>query len=177
MFDFLKFKTQVAGVRSQLTSLDIQVKSKQAELECLYTSPPQKIDVIEHFEVLIDRGASSYDAGFKFAIDRLSDDPLNFSKTDGISLLTAPPPNNAPSLKTFEAAILALFRDEIKAEMRKRIEAMPWASDAGPLLADRPALIKTAELDLAKLKNTQADLKRQASEAGIVIGGQIVDLQ
>ena len=169
MFDFLSFKNQVTGVRRQMDDLCNQVKNKQAELVHLRTSPPQKADVIAHFEAVINRLAARHDAALKFSIDRLSGDPLNFENTHGIGILTATQPHAAPSLQSVEVALLALFREDVKASLRKRVEAMPWAADTGPRIAERPALIEKVERDLAALDKDLAELRHQAAEGGVLI--------
>lgn len=169
MFDFLNFKKQVGSIKAQIDGLNDAIEGKKKELHHLRTSAPQKADVIAHFDVVIDRLGADYDAIFKFSVNRLSGDPLDFNKVDGIAILAAAPIHGAATIKTMEAAILAMFGDEIKIAMRKRIDALPWANDAGPRIAERPALIEKAERELSKLERDMADLRKQTTDAGIII--------
>lgn len=169
MFDFLGFNKQLSDVRAQIDKQAAAINAKKENLKRLRTSPPQKEDVIAHFDAAIDRQADNYDTALQFSVDRLSGDPLHFDKVDGIRVLSAVPPMHQPSLFTMEDAILALFREDIKTSLRKRIESMPWAGDAGPRIADRPALIEKVERELAVLEKVMAELRNQVAQAGIII--------
>lgn len=169
MFDFLNFKNQLAQIKDQVSGLEERVKNKRDELHRLRTSPPQKSDVIAHFDMLIDRLAGKYDKALKFSVDLISGSPLNLDSVSSLGVLTAVPQNVAATVHSVEAALLALFHDDIKTSLRKRIEAMPWAKDAGPRIAERPALIEKAERELAKLETELAETRSEAAAAGITI--------
>lgn len=172
MFDFLSFNKQVTNVRNQKDGLVNQIKNKRAEIDALRSSPPPKADVVDLLcgdeHGVVDRGAANYDAAWEFNILRLCRHPLNPERVHGIGIFTAAPPNAAPSIASIEAVLLALFRDEVKAALRKRIEAMPWPN-AGPSIKERPALIEKAEYALAALEKDLVELQRQAAEAGVLI--------
>lgn len=171
MFDFLSFNKQVASVRSQKDGLINQVKNKRAEIDALRNSPPPKADVVSLLcgdGGVVDRLAANFDAAWEFNIHRLCRHPLNPERVNGVGIFTAAPPNAAPSITSIEAVLLALFCDEVKAALRKRIEAMPWPN-AGPSIKERPALIEKAEHALAALEKDLVELQRQAAEAGVLI--------
>lgn len=169
MLNFSSVKKLLADIKGHGVGLESQVARTRDDVKRLHTSPPQKADVIAHFDAVIDRLAAPYDAAFKFSIDRLFGDPLNFEGINSFGILTAASPRQPASFQSVEAALLAIFRDDIKAAIRKRVEAMPWPADAGPLIAERPALIKKSELTLAALEKELADLRRQASESGVTL--------
>lgn len=169
MFDFLNFKSQLAQIKDQVSELEGRVKDKRDELHWLRTSAPQKIDVIAHFDMLIDRLAANYDKALKFSVDLMSGSPLNLDGVSSLGVLTAVPQGAAATVHSVEAALLALFRDDIRASLRKRIEALPWATDAGPRISERPALIEKAKRELAKLETELAETRSEAAAAGITI--------
>lgn len=171
MFDFLSFNKQVTSVRSQKDGLINQIKNKRAEIDALRNSPPPEADIVSLLcgdGGVVDRLAANFDAAWEFNLLRLCRHPLNPERVHGIGIFTAAPPNLAPSIATIEAVLLALFRDEVKAALRKRIEAMPWP-DAGPSIKQRPALIEKATRELSALEKDLVELQRQAAEAGVLI--------
>lgn len=169
MFDFMSFKKQVGSIKAQVDGLNGAIEGKKKELHHLRRSMPPKADFIAHFDSVSDLQAATYDDTLKFAIERLAGDPLNLDKTDGIGVLTAALPGVVASPKTMQAALLALLGDEIKKSLRKRIEVLPWPKDVGPPVAERPALIKKVECELAALEKDLAELHNQVAQAGIVI--------
>jgi hypothetical protein len=169
MFDFLSFKKQVGSVRARVDELSNAIDEKRGEIKRLQTASPQKADVVAYFDEVIDRLAAGYDAALQFSVERLSDDPLNFNNANGIGILTAAQALHQPSLHTMEAAIISLFRDDVKASLRKRVEAMVWPAESGPPITERPAMIEKAKRDLDALLKDQADLRQQAASAGITI--------
>jgi hypothetical protein len=168
MLDF-NLKKLLTNVRDSVAAKHNAINVATDKRKHLCTSMPPKIDVIEFFDGRVDQLAASYDAALKFSIDRLAGDPLNFSKTDGIGILSAYPPGSRASLESFEAAYLALHGDEVKRALRARIEAMPWPTPVGPRIADRPALIEKADRELAELGKDLADLRREAAESGVIL--------
>lgn len=171
MFDF-NLKKMLGDVRDLVAAKNNAVENKRKELHRLNNAALSRSDVINILcgvGGVLDRSADAYDGVLNFTINRLCGNPLNTEKEDGIAVIAAAPPGAAPSIKTVESAILCLLRDEIKASLRKRIEAMPWPSEAGPPIADRPALIKKAEGELVKLEKELADLRSEAAAAGITI--------
>jgi hypothetical protein len=168
MFNF-NLKKLLTDVRDLVAAKNTALNVARAKRDHLRTSIPPKADFIDYHERLLDRLAANYDTLLQFSIDRLAGDPLNFEKTHGIGILAISPPGGAPSLQSFEAAVAALFHDDIKTALRNRIEALPWPTDVGPRIADRPALIEKAESEIAALEKDLADLRREASESGISI--------
>jgi len=158
MFDLSIFKKHVKSGVEQVADLNNQIKGKQAELDFLRTSHPQRSDVINYFNDLIDRKADEYDAALQSSIGHLAAHPFDFSHVYGMGVISAVS-FGAPSIQSVEIAILALFRDDIKTALRKRIEARPWPQDAGPIMADRPAMIEKAEGELADLKKVRDELR------------------
>lgn len=172
MFDFLGFKKQVGGVRAQVDKLIAAIEDKRAELKRLRALPPQQADVLEFFDAAIDRRAANFAAALQHSVGYLASDPehLNVQTHKGNDkILSVALPNQQPTIFSLEDALLAFFQEEIKTTLRKRIEAMPWAHDAGPRIADRPALIEKAERELEALEKDLATLRREAVEAGITI--------
>lgn len=163
-----KINELMSGLTGELSTLGKRRQSVAEKKKYLETAPPPKSDVVAYLCAELDRMAGGYDQALQFTVDRLSGDPLNFSKVNGIHVFLAAPQGCAPSLQTFEAAIVAIFRDEIKAALRKRIEAMRWP-EAGPPVAERPAMIEEAAHELAGLDKDLADFRREAANAGVII--------
>jgi hypothetical protein len=172
MFDFLGFKKQLGDVRAQVVRLNDSIKNKREEIDGLRNSPPPIDDIIALLcgdGGVVDRNAADYDAALSFTVNRLCRHPLDPMRANGIGILTAAPPNMSTSFKSIEAVLLALFRDEVKSALIKRIKAMPWPNGVGPRIADRPALIEKAERELAALEKGMANLREQIAQSGIII--------
>ncbi|MFA6901461.1 MAG: hypothetical protein WC236_00090 [Gallionellaceae bacterium] len=169
MFDFLNIKKLLGDVVSQRDALLKDIQAEQDEAKNLTTAPLQKADVIAYYDYLVDQLGGKYDAAFQFSLDRLHDDPVHIENTSGITVLTAACINAAATVHSVESALLSIFRDEIKASLRKRIEAMPWPKNVGPLIADRSALLEKSKKKLAGLEKDLAELRRQAAESGVSV--------
>lgn len=170
MFDFLTIKKPLDELASRHGDMQKSIQAKREGLTHLRTSSAPMIDVIDHLNKLIDEAAGEYDSALQGVISRLNDDPANFENTHGVSVLNVPPhPGAAPTVRSFESALLALFRDDIKAALRKRIEALPQPKDVGPRVADRPALIAKCQQELAGLEKDLSEFRRKAAESGVSI--------
>jgi len=157
------------GVRKTVTEIGAQIKAAQARIEYLKKAPPPRSDVAVYFEKLVDEKASEYDKAMEFTVQRLSDDPLRMAANDGIGILTAVRVGAPASFQSVEIAILAMFGEDIKTAVRKRIEATPWPGEPGPPVADRPALIAKAERELTELEAQLDNLRHEAAAAGITL--------
>lgn len=172
MFDFLNFKKQVGGIRAQLDSLDKAIETTRNELRYLNTAPLPCVDVVDHFcsaGGLIDKLAGDYDAALENTLSRLFRSPSSLEKADGVGVITAAPTGVQSSPKTMEAAILFLFRDEIKKTFRAKIESMPWPKNAGPRISERPELIRKTESELSALEKELDTLRCELAASKVII--------
>ncbi|HAF45928.1 MAG TPA: hypothetical protein DCK83_13635 [Gallionellaceae bacterium] len=169
MFDFLSFKKSVQAVQAHVGEVTANVAKKKQELEFLRTAPMSKPDLIEHFAGLIDKRAADYDVALQFAVNRVACRPLNAGVVDGVKIICAAPTNVAPSFESIENSMMALFGEEIKTAINKRINALPNDKKSGPRISERPAMIEKAERELAALEKELDALRTQAAQAGITL--------
>lgn len=167
MLDFLNIRKLLGDVVSQRDALLKDIQAEQEESKRLQAAPLQKADVVDYFDMLIDQAGGKYDVALHFSIDRLFHDPMHVENTNGIAVLAAAGPGSAATVQSVESALLALFGEEIKASLRKRIDAMPWPNNVGPLIADRPALLEKSQKKLASLEKELDELRRQAVQSGV----------
>jgi hypothetical protein len=159
MLDFFKdIGKLVDGLGSHKGALEANIQAVKDEKNLLQTAPLHKADVIEYYDNLIDQAAGQFDAGLQCSINRLSHDPMHLENTHGVKVITNPL-GNGPLVGDVEIALLALFRDDIKASLRKRIEALP----------ERNVLLEKAEKKLAGLEKELAELRLQAAKHGVLI--------
>lgn len=173
MFDFMKLipsmEKGIADLKSGISSLDESIKKEEEMLVWLNKSACPKEDMYTTIDKVISAGAAQHDAILLFTMQRLLDDPLHPENVHGIGVFTAPAPGESTSFKSIEAVLLGLFETEVKAAMRRRIDAMPWPSEVGPSLAKRPAMIAKVEANLLKLKKDRENFRIMAAKAGISI--------
>lgn len=157
------------GVRNTVAEIGAQIKAAQARIQYLKNSPPPPSDVVAYFEKLVDAKAAQYNQAFAFTLDRLARDPLRMEANDGIGVFTAVGVGLPASFQSVEVAILAVFGEDVKAAIRKRIGAARWPGEPGPPVAERPALIAKAEAELKELEGQLNKLRSEAAAAGITL--------
>jgi len=162
MFDFKKI---LGGVRAALDDKNRKIAEKERELNALKSLPLPNEDIIAHLEKVIDKRAAQFGQAWDATIELLKRDPLGMDNIHHLGIITATPPGVSPSVLTMEVAILALFAEDIKAAIRKRVKTVPGGT--GPSLAERSALIEKATSNLANLISERDELRREAAENGI----------
>lgn len=172
MFDFNIFSKQVGDLRGQVDKLTTEISQKEAELKRLRTAPPPKSDVLDALRVIFSARAESAKRVIYRSFEQWQEKPLQLSDAAFVvprmHVLNAVEPNMAPTTFTLECALLAVLGPAIEQGARKLLDEMDWPTP-GPSINDRPKLIAKAETELERLTDTLADIRRQASDAGILI--------
>lgn len=175
MFDnsfFSGFNRQISDLRGHVAKLTKAIATKEEEIAHLRTSPPPKEDVLEAIGVVFAARAESARLMIEKSIQGWHRRPLSLA--DGASIakmrvINAVEPDRSPTPFTLECALLALIGDQLEAGAHRLVADMDWPTP-GPAIAARPALIETAERDLATLNNQLADLREKAAAAGVILG-------
>ncbi|MBI2278303.1 MAG: hypothetical protein HYU74_13210 [Dechloromonas sp.] len=172
MFDFRIFSKQIGDLRGQVNQLTEQIDAKQRELDHLRNSPPPKSDVLEAmqfiFQVRADAAAKHICASFAQWQSR----PMSLTDPERVAghfhVMNAVSQGSAPTPTTLEHALLALLGQELEKGAARILNRMNWP-EAGPPIADRPALIERAEQELIQLNETLETIRKQAATAGLLI--------
>jgi hypothetical protein len=166
MFDF---KSLLSDVRNAYKQKNDQIKEIQDQILFLKTSPPPRADLINYFENRVDQLAKGFDTSFAFSVELLMRSPLQMNNVTHIGIITAAGQGQNHSPQSIEAAILAIFADDVKDALRKRLTAMSWPGNTGPSLAQRPALIAQYEKELTTLIAQRDKLRHEAASSGITL--------
>lgn len=172
MFDFNIFSKQIGDLRGQVNQLTEQIDAKQRELDHLRNSPPPKSDVEEAMKFIFGVRADAAANQIRNSFMQWQARPMSLNDPERVAghfhVLNAVSPGVAPTPITLEHALLALLGPELEKGAVRILNRMKWP-DAGPPIAERPALIEKAEQELIQLNETLETIRKQAANAGLLI--------
>ncbi len=173
MFDtlFSGFSKQLNDLRGQVSRLVAAIASKEAEITHLRTSPPPKADILDALGVVGAARGESARLLFEKSLQETQRRPLSLLDPGSLAkirILTAAEPGTSPGFFGLECWLWAVFGAHLEAGVRRLIEDAPWP-EAGPPVAERPAMIAKAEKELIGLKAQLESLREQAAAAGIIL--------
>lgn len=174
--EFDGLRKSIGALAGKVRELRKQIETKRREREDLLAAPPCKADVLQMLCGWIDRNAQaatkSLDtmlAGFFRKPDYLSDDAV---VARGVALLAAVPDANvAPTLKTAEVMLSALFADHLKQALPGLLDRVSWPAEPGLPIAERTERVAAIDRELEALEDSERELVAQATDAGINLSG------
>ena len=167
MFDFLKIKQTVQTLADELANLRAQIETKKQRFEFLTSAPQAPEDRADQIDARIDAAGAEWPERLRAQLEPLQRKPLREVDAKAFPLLAITgKPDTIANFAHLEAAMFALFGDQIKRAVRERI--MSWdATGCGPRLAERKAEIAKLDEEIAVLERREAQLIEDARQVGV----------
>lgn len=174
--EFDSLRKTIGALAGKVRDLRKQIETKKREREDVLAAPPCKADVLQMLVGWIDRNAKaatkSLDtmlAGFLRKPNSISDDAV---VAKGVALLAAVPDAGvAPTLKTAEVMLSALFADHLKQALPGLLDRVSWPADPGLPIDERTERVASIDRELEALEDSERELVAQATAAGINLSG------
>ncbi len=171
MFDFLKIKSALSSLTTQMASLRNEKQSLMREREELAVAPGTKADLIDLLHGHIDAAAAKYparlrrniEAGLSFGL-QIPNGP-NGQQLGALSLGRGNM-GNAPSVQDLEEGLFFFLAPVLKKGVTDAVNAMEWPAGAEPL-SSRPAKIVSLDERISKIENEEKEISTAAADAGV----------
>ena len=174
LFDALRQQVQNLGDALQ-TNLNRQEKKKRTR-EDLHHAPAHRSDLKAVMFAWIDSCVETYeDRLARHLVSVIRDassftDPRAPNAANFLAVLAVQPnPANAPSVRTMDVAMCALFAPPLKAAVGKIIDEMPYPAPEGLPLAERRKAIAELDREIAELEAEERELMQIAGANRIAL--------
>jgi len=168
MFDFIKLKKTVSELGSAIKKHRAQIEELKQQRELLEIQPMPRDELANLVCQWVDQESAVFPKRLRMGVDALIRSPMLeitgrpchlLQSTGGQYQTDKIPPEN----------LLYLMGNEIKARLRDAVAEMEYPEDVGPPRAERPALMKKLDAQIAKLEEEEDKLLERAREAGVMI--------
>ncbi|HEC11807.1 MAG TPA: hypothetical protein ENI80_00895 [Acidiferrobacteraceae bacterium] len=169
MLDFLKLSTAIQDVGRQASSLRKKIERLKRQRESLETAALPRSEFADMLCEMVDASGERFLLNLNASVRHMYHKPNIDIQGRHINVLTATGAGGGHQLH--QENLLWVFRDQIKDALRKAVDLLPdYPDEVGPPKAERPALIKKLDKEIANLERQDAELRQQAEAAGIQIG-------
>lgn len=166
MFDFLKIRTAVDDLASQLTRLTDEIEQLKRTREDIESAPLPKTDVVARLHTSIDTLANAGRENMK-GLQRLITDAQAPTPGEILPVLGFDQSGQWDSRKISPENLALLLGEQLKVGIAAAVGSMPWPDGVGLPLAER--LRKLADIDakIGKAEGELRSLRELADNAGL----------
>ena len=177
-FDFTAIKKSKESLEKRLFDIRNQTLELQKKVEAIRYAPAARENIKTHVRTWVKDAADNYAKKLLEKINRLAKSPVSSNGYDLRPFVTfggATGPNGSqvnqdlqPSAQEIGQALCALLGPVVLDSLLTAIDAMPWPENAVPM-ADRERLIAELSEQISKLTAEEAQIVKQAVEAGLTV--------
>lgn len=143
-----------------------ELQEKRKELETL---PIPKRDLVQYFCECIDELATEYPRRLQHLVNNQLERPQTAYRVLPLRKLLSPH-DGTDGTKVTAGALCYLLRDQLKDGIAKAVDDIEFPKAVGPIRSERGKQIAKLDKEISNYQAKQAELRSQASSAGIQLG-------
>jgi hypothetical protein len=166
MFNWIKFKSEIATIGEEFKKLQSEIESKKQMRESMGTLALPLDDFADMVCEVVDHHGDRFTENLNASLKYIYNKPKFDTYDHPISILTASHSGGGEMLK--QENLMFVFKDQIKAAIRSSVDQLDdYPDTVGPPRSERPGIIKKLDKEILELEEKLSNLSKEATEAGI----------